>query len=182
VRSRTEKAIGTGALIGSVLLVIIVLVTAAALFSRPAMTWLRAKLGWAPAAAATAYTVGEPSGVPVAWHIDTPYTLILFARSTCAACERSKPLHQRLITDNASRADLRVMLATPDPLARELDYGRALGLADARVIHIETPTVKVKTVPTLLLVNRYGVVVATREGVLDDAEQLLFRDLIAKLK
>ena len=114
---------------------------------------------------AVAYPAGATIDTPPAWHQDTPYTLVIFARSTCAACEKAAPYLTGLIASLRGRAAV-VYASAGVKLARaeELQAARAIGVGESQV-HEAPAGLKVRVTPTLVLVNQRGEVLASFEGV-----------------
>jgi hypothetical protein len=110
-----------------------------------------------------AYETGTAIDTPAEWYQGAPYTLLLFARASCTACQSAEPFFKRLIHDIGTT--IRVVLVTS---AGEADedalYARQLGL-EAQSIRTAVPGLKVRVTPTLVLVDRQGTIVDTWEGV-----------------
>ncbi len=120
-------------------------------------------LGVKPAAAPPAYAAGEPIDVPAAWYADAPRTLIVFARASCAACEKSQPFLAQIVGRMQGRGG--AMMAHP-PGADEDDrqFARGLGVTDDH-ISVAPAGLKVRSTPTVVLVDRQGRIVGAWEGV-----------------
>ena len=110
-----------------------------------------------------AYESGMAIDTPAEWYQGAPYTLLLFARASCAACQSAEPFFKRLIHDIGST--VRVVLVTSAGEADEdARYARQLGLA-TQSIRTAVPGLKVRVTPTLVLVDRQGTIMDTWEGV-----------------
>ena len=160
---RTDRIVGRAALAASVALALLLVGTIA---------WITASVrGWLPSSRAP-YVVGELIDVPAAVYRQTPFTIVLFARSNCGACESAVPFHQSLVTLVAGRPNARMVLVSPiADRAREVTYAGTLGLADAAVIPWPTPAPRVRAAPTLVVVNDRGVILAVWEGAGTEDEQ-----------
>ena len=112
-----------------------------------------------------AYPAGATIDTPAAWHQDTPYTVVIFARSTCAACEKAVPYLKGLTASLRGRAAV-VYASAGVKLERaeEMKYARAIGIGESQV-HAAPEGLKVRVTPTLVLVNQRGEVLASFEGV-----------------
>jgi len=132
---------------------VVVLVGTAALVVSPP---LREFVGVGPQVEPPAYRVGDRVDVVSSLYASSPRTLLLFARSNCAACQRSEPFHQAAIAA-AQQAHTTVALLTPtaDPEG-EATYAARLGLTRDQVHHIEPGSIRLRTVPTLMLVDSEG--------------------------
>lgn len=128
---------------------------------------LRAKLGLAPGG----YVANQLIDVPATVYDSSPHTLILFARSTCAVCERSVPFFGRLV-DEARKFGIQVRLVSASPLdPAELAFARGLGLGDDDVAPVNLKALRLQHVPTIVLVNQRGEIHYAREGAVPAGEQ-----------
>jgi thiol-disulfide isomerase/thioredoxin len=140
-----------------------------------AMPAARARLGWAPNRT-TSYAVGGRIDVPTAVYGADPYTVVLFARSTCAFCQRAKPLFTKLVADLAESHSARmVMVSSPSGGTGDVDYAKSVGLEADQLVVLDPVSLRLKTVPTLVLVDRQGQVRYSHEGMptAADLEELL---------
>jgi hypothetical protein len=124
---------------------------------------LTGALGATPAAAEPAYRAGEVIDTPAEWYQAAPYTLLLFTRASCSACQTAHPFFKRLI--GSIGATVRVVLVTSAGEADEdAHYARGLGLP-AHSIRTAVPGLSVRVTPTLVLVDRQGTILHAWEGV-----------------
>jgi thioredoxin-related protein len=118
------------------------------------------------APASPVYAAGETIDAPAAWYSTAPYTLILFARKSCVACEKAQPFIKTLIASVEGRAA--AVMAHPDGAesseADDRDYAKAVGIADSATF-VTPAGLKVRATPTLVLVDRQGRVLHAWEGV-----------------
>jgi hypothetical protein len=143
---------------------VVVVVATAALVARPD---LRSRLGLAP----EPYAVNQVVDVPSTIYDSSSYTLLIFARSTCDVCQRSAKFLSRL-ADQAAGAGAEVRLVSGAPVVEsELAFARALGLSDAQVAPVDLKTVRVRRVPTIVLVDRRGEIHYAREGAVSASDQ-----------
>jgi thiol-disulfide isomerase/thioredoxin len=149
----------------------LVLLTVGAL----AMPAARARLGLAPVRT-SGYPVGGRIDVPPSVYDASPYTVVLFARSTCVFCQRARPLFAKLAADVAEDPSVRmVMVSSPSGRTGDLEYARSVGLDESRIVVLDPRSLRLKTVPTLVLVDRQGQVRYSHEGMptAADLEELL---------
>jgi hypothetical protein len=133
-------------------------------------------LGITPTAPAPAYRTGDRIDVPVEWYQASPFTLVLFARASCGACQQAQPYLQQLIA--GMREHGAVVLASPGlEKDADLSFGRQLGLEDGQSRIVPTG-LRVKATPTLVLVNRRGEILGAWEGVGPPAKQAAIRKAI----
>ena len=110
------------------------------------------------------YPVGSMLDLDPSAFAGSPYTLVIFGRSSCAACQSAVGSITDLGDQIRSRHDIRLILATEFPdLPSEQAYARSLGLERSRVIRIDRP-IKLRSVPTLALVNPSGRILFSQAG------------------
>lgn len=157
---QADRAINRAATIMLVTCVLLLGVTVVAV-SWPRLT---TSLGVKPAAREMAYRTGQAIDVPADWYRQSPYTVVLFARASCGACQQAQPFLAQLVAGLKGRAS--VVLAGSSDVERDDDvtYGTALGLK-ASAILIAPDGLKVRATPTLVLVNQRGEILGAWEGV-----------------
>ena len=167
--ARTDRLLGWSALALSLLLLVLLAATIGRLAGRRALE----SLGWIAPSAAT-YPVGDVIDVPADVYRATPITVVLFARSNCAACEAAAPLYHSLAAMIAGRSNARMVLSSPVSTAAmgaEVDYARTVGLDANAVVPWDARKPRVRNVPTLVVVDRSGRVLASWEGAPRAADQ-----------
>ena len=131
-----------------------------------------------PPPAPPAYEAGQQIDVPAAWYSSTPRTLVLFARASCAACEKAHPFLKSLVADLSGRAGA-VMVHPSVSEHEDRSYAQSLGIPDANV-HIVTANLRVRATPTLVLVNQQGAILAAWEGAGSPERQAEIKSTIEK--
>jgi hypothetical protein len=147
------------------------------------VAWPRmaAAVGVKPAATPPPYAAGEAIDVPAAWYDRADTTLILFARASCAACDKAKPFLAQLVARVASRGDA-VMAHPPGAPADDQAFARGLGFSPDRIVVVDT-ALKVRATPTVVLVNRQGTILGAWEGVgADDRQAAILKAVDAALR
>ena len=172
---RSEWILGRLAGATSVALVLLAAVTAGTI------AWPRVAgaVGLERKAARTpAYPAGATIDTPVAWHQDAPYTLVIFARSTCAACEKAAPYLKGLTASLRGRAAV-VYASAGVKLERdeEVKSAQAIGVGGSQV-PAAPDGLKVRVTPTLVLVNQHGEVLTSFEGVGPGSKQAVITKTI----
>jgi hypothetical protein len=119
--------------------------------------------GVKPAPREMSYRTGQTIDVPAEWYQSSPYTVVLFARASCGACQNAQPFFKQLVTGLRGRATF-VLAGSEVERDDDAQYGRALGLKDA-AIRVAPPDLKVRNVPTLVLINQRGEILGAWEGV-----------------
>jgi hypothetical protein len=149
-----------------------VAVVAGTLLAIAMPAWRRA-LGFGDADHA-AYAVGDRVDVPREIYESAPLTLLLFTRADCVACQSAKPTFTSLITRLRHRGALRVaMVVRPGSEREERPYLHDLGLDDTSLVTADFSALRMKRVPTTLLVDQQGIVRYFVEGppsAVDEAE------------
>lgn len=136
--------------------------------------WRRA-LGF-PVLDKPAYAAGERVDVPARVYDSTPFTVLVFTRSSCGACDRARPVVGGLVAALRDRPSVRLtMIVDENTQAVEQQYLRDVGLAEDRLAAADFRTLRLRRVPTTLLVDREGRVLHAHEGELSalDAAELL---------
>lgn len=164
MKADADRLVGKTASITNAGLVLILLVTAM-MVAWPRVT---SALGMRRAPA-PAYRAGQTIDTPADWYSSSEYTLVVFARASCGACQTAKPFLKQLVADLGSRSAV-VLGTTGKEPKEELGYGQSLGLADASV-KVVPAGLRVRATPTLVLVDREGKVLASWEGVGPDKQQ-----------
>jgi thiol-disulfide isomerase/thioredoxin len=122
-----------------------------------------------PAPPPAAYQVGATIDTPADWHQGSAFTLVLFAQSSCGACQRAQPFLKQVVEEFGDRAPLVLVSPGPDRAA-EVRFGESLGLNDG-MIHAAPAGIRARVTPTLVLVDRSGTVLHVWEGVPPDRQQ-----------
>jgi hypothetical protein len=120
----------------------------------------------APAGApalSSGYVAGEMLDLPPGVLADQARTLLIFARSTCAYCERALPTLRKLVLRVESRAGARIILATTEGDIRGR-YAASLGLDADRVISYDDVRPRIVRVPAIAVLDGVGRVLFTQAG------------------
>jgi len=128
-----------------------------------ALPRVAAALGVKPPAPPPPYAAGDTVDVPAAWYASADTTLIVFARASCAACERGQPFLKQLVERMDGRGAA-MMAHPPGADADDQQFARGLGIADGHILTVAAP-LKVRATPTVLIVNRQGRILGAWEGV-----------------
>jgi len=159
MNDRADRMLSRAAVAASVALLAVFAGTLATL----AWPRLTGALGATPKAPEPAYGTGGTIDTPADWHQAAPYTLVLFARASCSACQTAGPFFKGLIDETGGRSQVVLVTSAGEQDADAL-YARGLGL-DASSIKTAGPGLRVRVTPTLVLVNRQGTILDAWEGV-----------------
>lgn len=130
-----------------------------------------ASYGRAPASPA-GYAVGETVDLPEAVYTEDDATLVLIARSACGASQAGKPFFAEMIAKATRLAGIgAVMVSGRTAQEDERRFAKAVGLADSALVRIDLTALRVKEVPTMLLVDRTGRILHLQSGLPDEAAQ-----------
>jgi thiol-disulfide isomerase/thioredoxin len=168
---RLVGRLATGVTIGCAALVAI---TIAALAFPAVRSWLGVS-----SARSTSYSVGQQIDVPASLYDTSAATLLIFARSTCGVCQSAKPVFAALAAELRALPQARVLVLASNTSGDERVYVRDLGLQDTQLVTMSFGGLRLKVVPTLVLVNRRGAVEYTAEGVPSAVQQ---RELLVAAK
>lgn len=97
-------------------------------------------------------------------------TVVLFARSTCGACQMSKPVIQATFNRLRSNQEVDILLVSPDPTAKEeQDYAAEFGLA-GKLHGLPDGSSEITRVPTLVALDQRGMILFVKEGLVAQAD------------
>ncbi len=163
-------------LTGVVVVSVVVLGGTAALVVSPT---LRELAGIGPTVEPPPYQSGDTVDVPPAVYQSAARTLLLFARSDCAACQRSELFHQSAIAAAATVGTGVAMMSPTSHPASEAPYAARLGVAPEQVHVIAPGSIKLRTVPTLMLVDAAGRIQHVWFGVADPPTEAVILHTLA---
>lgn len=153
-----DRVLGKAAVVAFTLLLVCAAVTTAAFFSPTVRSSLFP--GFKPE---SGYLAGDVVDVPVKSHLQSRRTVILFARSSCSACQSSRDgIRQIVLAARARGAD--AMMFTPESGSEaEFAYAESAGFGRSSV-RGTTHKLRVRLVPTILLVDDTGRILFAKEG------------------
>jgi thioredoxin-related protein len=129
-----------------------------------------------------AYARGQHVDLPRDMYAGASYTLVVFGRSTCSASGRSAEFLRRLVATVEALPHVRVRMVTAAPVAaQELEFARSLGLDEAQVTAVDLSTLRVRQVPSLVLVDGSGQIHYAREGAVPVRQQEDVLQIVAAL-
>lgn len=143
---------------------------------------LRERAGVGPAAEPAPYAVGDRVDVDAASYATAPLTLILFARSTCAACQRSADFHKQVVAAGKARGVPAVLVTPSAEVEAERAYADGLGIAAARVHEAPPGSIKLRAVPALMVVDTSGLIRHVWFGAPDAAAQTTILSAVTALE
>jgi hypothetical protein len=123
---------------------------------------LRARLGLGMVSG-PAYTVGDPVDVPSTIYESAPHTLLIFVRSSCPACQSYRPAFAALV-GMARKSNIQVTILVRNGDESERQYALDLGLEEDRVKTVDFSKLRLRRVPTTLLVDSRGLIYFSQEG------------------
>jgi len=109
------------------------------------------------------YSVGDRIDLAPAVYQASPLTVVLFARASCQACRAAGPFLSGLVTA-AHRHMARLVFASTSEAVGDRAFGISLGVAEGDFISGTTALTRLKGVPTILVIDRTGVVQFVLEG------------------
>jgi thioredoxin-related protein len=110
--------------------------------------------GTAPETALRGQKISLPS---MDWS-QSPRHLVLVLQKGCHFCSESASFYQRLIPAVAKHSDMQLVAALPQSVSESKQYLNDLGVSINEVRQADLSSIGVRGTPTLLLVDRNGVV------------------------
>lgn len=142
---------------------------------------LRGRVGIGPATDGPSYAVGERVDIDAASYTSSPLSVILFARSTCAACQRSAEFHKQVVATARSYGIPTVLVTPSTDVDAERVYADSLGITAAHVFQAPPGTIRLRSVPALMVVDASGLIRDVWFGAPDAATQTtIFAALTAR--
>jgi peroxiredoxin len=119
---------------------------------------LRARAGVGPASEAPPYAEGDRVDIDAAAYSTSPLSLILFARSTCPACQRSSDFYRQVIAAGQAHKVPAVLVTPSTDTDAERVYAEGLGIPAAKVYQALPGSIKLRAVPALMVVDSSGLI------------------------
>ena len=113
-------------------------------------------------ATSVSYEPGRAIDVPADLFSGAERTLLVFVRESCAVCQAEAPNIARVASSLKAQAVPTVVLTGSSEAKAEQLFAGQFG--NVRHEHLAFSTLRVKTVPTLVLVDRQGTVLFSQEG------------------
>jgi len=85
-------------------------------------------------------------------------TVVMVLKEGCRFCTSSAPFYQRLVKAAAKSPEVHLMAVLPQEIPQGKKYLDTLGVAVSDVQHEELASLKIAGTPTLLLIDRSGIV------------------------
>lgn len=118
----------------------------------------------------TGYVVGEGVDVPPAQGAASGTRVLIFVASHCEACRKSRPgLSQIVASAQAGGAGVFLVTAREQPESHN-EFARAIGLSPSAVQRLDLSQLRLRAVPTVVVVTSAGAAVYVHEGVVTDAD------------
>ena len=120
-----------------------------------------------------AYVEGDVIDLHRSTYGSNANTVFLFSRSSCAACQASKPVMTAIVADLARLPDVHVVLVTGGGSPEEERvFAVELGIDSSDIHPIDLTGLRVRVVPTMVLVDRTGRILMAREGRLTETDRI----------
>ena len=113
---------------------------------------------------APSYAVGDKIDLPLETYSNAERTLVLFVRESCAVCQAEAPRLAELVERARSSSTPVASLVVTGSTRVEADREFAMVFKGSTHRHVSFDSLGVKTVPTVVLVDRHGTVVFAHEG------------------
>lgn len=132
---------------------------------------LRERVGVGPAAEPPPYAAGDRVDIDASVYSSSPLSLILFARSTCAACQRSSDFHKQVVAAGKTHGVPTVLVTPSTDADAERVYAEGLGIGSAQVYQAPPGSIRLRAVPALMVVDSSGLIRHVWFGASDAAAQ-----------
>jgi thiol-disulfide isomerase/thioredoxin len=128
------------------------------------------------------YETGRPIDLsPAAFQPSSP-TTVFFVRSSCGACREAVPIFQTLVREIAGHPSWRALVVTDRRDRNAATYAELLGARQADVIQVDFATLRLRRVPTVVVVDGSGLVRFAHEGPPDPSgESTLVAAVLEKM-
>jgi thioredoxin-related protein len=135
---------------------------------------LAQRFGWSTGTSGD-YAAGELIDLPRAVYEKSDRTVLLFASSTCGACARSKATVRMVVSDLRAAAT-GFMLLTPTAMRSDQEaFAEGLDLRADEHLAVDFKALRLKSVPTVVVVDRSGRVLYAKEGLIDESGRTAIR-------
>jgi hypothetical protein len=165
---RANRLIDRASVTASIVLAVVLCTSVGVVF------WPRiaAVVGYAPTVETpvAAYAAGDRIDVPEAWYSRSPRTLVVFARAACGACQNAQPFLKALIASVIADGGGVTIAGHRDSPADDAAFAKGLGISDDAFV-LFPAGLRVRVTPTVVLVNRDGVILHSWEGVGPEEKQ-----------
>jgi hypothetical protein len=137
-----------------------------------ALPSVRARLGWI-VADGPSYPVGTTLDIAPSVFASAPHTVIFFSSVNCGACDRSRHVFSEIVEDVRGTSGLDVRLVHPETFPEDQRaFATTIGLRDGEVAVTAFDTLRLRHIPTTVVVDRRGAVLYAHEGVLSEADRV----------
>jgi hypothetical protein len=129
------------------------------------------RLGWQ---SAVRYRAGQQIDLDAALYAGSPRTVFFFARSSCSACQVSKPVMAAIVREVSREAGVRVVLVAGQTLAdaeSERTFAREIGLEQSQLLRTDLGALRLRSVPAVVLTDAAGSILLAREGLLTEGDR-----------
>lgn len=124
-----------------------------------------------PPVSFAAVRVGQPVSLAGVDWSKNERTLLMALSDQCHFCSASAPFYQRLTKETAAQENLGLIAVFPQPANEARNYLNNLGVRIADVRQSSFDALGVMATPTLVLVNKEGIVINTWRGQLPPAKE-----------
>lgn len=142
---------------------------------------LRARIGLIAEPPPPAYEVGQLIDVDPSLYRATEYTLLVMARSTCGACQKSQPAYAEFVRLAASVGIPARLATTERERGPEEVFASSMGIPADAVSFVDATQLRVTRVPLLFLIDSTGVIRHLWPSIPDDAQTADVRQALQAL-
>jgi hypothetical protein len=130
---------------------------------------LRQSIGWQTDS--IDYAVGDRIDLAPELFESSNRTVVLFLRSTCPACQDNSAMLERLVAESSAAVDTRVVMVTGQGARdSEVRFAEELGLDARQVVPLDLRRLRLRHVPSAVVVDRDGTVLFSRSGPISEQD------------
>lgn len=155
----------------STIVVVVCLLALAGTLALVVSPSLRARVGVGPAFEPPPYAAGDHVDIDTAAYASSPLSLILFARSSCPACQRSADFHKQVVAAGKTHGFPTVLVTPSTDADAERVYAEGLGIPGVQIYQAAPGSIKLRAVPALMVVDTSGLIRHVWFGAPDAATQ-----------
>jgi hypothetical protein len=119
-----------------------------------------------------AYDRGDRIDLPPELYAASDFTALLFVRSDCVVCQETKTLYAEVVRELKTVPGAGILAVIGAPRRDDdTSYAEELGLDATESASVEFTSLRLRRVPTLVIVDRAGSIIRSWEGAPPLAEQ-----------
>ena len=122
------------------------------------------------------YAVGDRIDLPDTSFSGVDSTMAIFVRGSCAACGSAAPLFRRLVAETRDQGARILFVIGSSAVQRDREFIQQLGAE--HVLELDFGRLRLKSVPTIVVVDREGIIRFVTSGVVAPEDLAAARRLL----